>query len=152
MIFAFLFDRSWDRFWIDFGSMLGAKIVPKSIQNRSRSGLKSERAKKQKPLKNHWFFNVFVASEGRKSIKDPSKSCLKAILREEAKTTPKNVPKSAQHGSKIGPSWGHVGLQSRLGPAQERRENDTENKTEKNSPNINLCEQGTGSALALQLM
>ena len=33
--------------------------------------------------------------------------------------------------------WSHVGLQNRLGPAQERRENDTENKTEKNNPNIN---------------
>ena len=31
----------------------------------------------------------------------------------------------------MGSSWGHVGLQDRLGPAQERRENDTENDTEK---------------------
>ena len=65
------------------------------------------------------------------------------------KQQPKNVRKIVQHGSKFGPSWGHVGLQNRLGPAQERRKNDTENETEKDTPNINLCEQGTGSAQAL---
>ena len=48
-------------------------LVPKSTKNRSRSGLKSERAKKQKSSKNHWFFNVFWGSGGseidQKSIK-----------------------------------------------------------------------------------
>ena len=47
------------------------------------------------------------------------------------KQHPKMSQKNAQHGSKIGPTWGHDGLQNRLGPAQERRKNDTENDTEK---------------------
>ena len=74
----------------------------------------------------------FALPEGRKSIKNRSKIASKSILSAEAKTTPKNVPKSAQHGSKIDPGWGHVGLQNRLGPAQERRNNVTENDTAKN--------------------
>jgi len=94
----------------------------------------------------------FEVSGGRKSIKNRSKSHLKTVLSWEAKAAPKNAPKWLQHGSKIDPTWGHLGLQNRLGPAQERRENDTENKTEKNNPNINLCEQGTGSAQALCIM
>ena len=50
------------------------------------------------------------------------------------KEHPKNDPKSGQHGSKIDPSWGHVGLQNRLGPAEDRRENDTEKDTAKSTP------------------
>ena len=63
----------WIPFWTDFWSVLGRFWVPKSTQNRSRIGLKSEQAKKQKSLKNLVFFNVFCASEGwkidKKSIK-----------------------------------------------------------------------------------
>ena len=88
-------------------------------------------------------------SGGRKSMKNPWKSDLATVWRWGAKATPKNAPKWLQHGSKIDPTWGHLGLQNRLGPAQEQTKNDTENKTEKNNPNINLCEQGTGSAQAL---
>ena len=59
-------DSSFGRFWI-----------PKSTQNQSRIGLKSEEAKKAKMLKNHLLFNVFCASEGskinQKSIKNRSK-------------------------------------------------------------------------------
>ena len=73
----------------------------------------------------------FVPPRGRKSMKNRSKIASQCILNEESKTTPKNAPKSLQHGSKIGPSWGHVGLRSRLGAVQERRENDTERDTEK---------------------
>ena len=54
---------------------------------------------------------------------------------------PNMAPKPTQVGAKLGSK-----------PAQERRENDPENKTEKNSPKINLCEQGTGSAQALWTM
>ena len=63
----------WIPFWTDFWSVLGRFWDPKSIQNRSRIGFKSEQAKKQKSLKNLVFFNVFCASEGwkidKKSIK-----------------------------------------------------------------------------------
>ena len=50
-----------------------------------------------------------VASEGRKSIKDPSKSYLKAILSEEAKNNtqkcPKKCPTWLQNRPKLGPCW-----------------------------------------------
>ena len=74
---------------------------------------------------------IFVPPRGRKSMKNRSKIVSQCILNEESKTTPKNAPKSLQHGSKIAPSWGHVGLRNRLGAVQERRENDTERDTEK---------------------
>ena len=70
------------------------------------------------------FSMFFEVSGGRKSIKNRSKSDLKVVLSGEAKATPKNAPKWLQHGSKIGPSWGHVGLQNRHGPAQERSQDD----------------------------
>ena len=47
----------------------------------------------------------FVVSEGGRSIKNQSKSNIKSILNEEAKTTPKNSPDSAQHDPKIDPGW-----------------------------------------------
>ena len=37
------------------------------------------------------------------------------------KQQPKNVRKMVQHGSKFGPSWGHVGLQNRPGRVQGRK-------------------------------
>ena len=73
----------------------------------------------------------FVPPRGRISLKNRSKIASQCILNEESKTTPRNAPKSLQHGSQIGPSWGHAGLRNRLGAVQERRENDTERDTEK---------------------
>ena len=75
----------------------------------------------------------FVPPRGRKSIKNRPKIVSKGIFNEERKRAPKNGPKSAQHGSKIDPSWGHVGLQNRLGPVQERTRKDTQDDTEKNT-------------------
>ena len=37
------------------------------------------------------------------------------------KQQPKHVRKMVQHGSKFGPSWGHVGLQNRPGRVQGRK-------------------------------
>ena len=74
----------------------------------------------------------FVPPRGRKWSKNRSKTNLKAVLSWEAKTTPKHGPKWLQHGSKIDPSWGHVGLQSRHGPAQERSQDDV---------NKNVCKK-----------
>ena len=37
------------------------------------------------------------------------------------KQQPKNVRKMVQHGSKFGPSWGHVGFQNRPGRVQGRK-------------------------------
>ena len=39
------------------------------------------------------FFNVFVASQGGKSIKNRSEIVSTAILNEDAKATPKNLQK-----------------------------------------------------------
>ena len=37
------------------------------------------------------------------------------------KQNPKNVRKMIQHGSKLGPSWGHLGFQNRPGRVQGRK-------------------------------
>ena len=146
--------RQW--FPTPFGTLLGPILErfggPKSNQNRSKIGLKSDHEANAKILKIIGRGGVFEDAENRKAIKNQQKIVLKAILSWDAKRTPKNVPKSGQHSSNMGSSWGHVGLQDRLGPAQERRENDTENGTEKQpekQPKKNLWMHGTGSALAL---
>ena len=64
-------------FWIHFGRFW----IPKSTQNRSRIGLKSEEAKKAKMLKNHWFFNVFCASEGSKINQKSTKNRFRKYLK-----------------------------------------------------------------------
>ena len=51
----------------------------------------------------------FVPPRGRKSIKNRPKIVSENILNEESKRATKNGSKNAQHGSKIAPSWGHVG-------------------------------------------
>ena len=73
----------------------------------------------------------FALPEGRKSIENRPKIVSKSILNEESKRAPKNSPKMIQNGSKIDPSWGHLGLQNRLGGVQERRKNDTQDENEK---------------------
>ena len=107
------------------------KNAPKLLQNRSRIDLKSEQARKANMLKNRCFSMFFVPPRGRKSIENRPKIVSKSILNEESKRAPKNSSKSTQDGSRIDPSWGHVGLQNRLGAVQERRKNDTERDTEK---------------------
>ena len=77
--------------------------------------------------------SFFGVPEGRKSIKNRPKIVSHRILNEESKRTSRNGSERAQHGSKIGPSWGHVGLQNRLGPVQERTRKDTQDEAEKNT-------------------
>ena len=101
------------------------------VPTRSSIGLKSDHEANATILEIIDRGSVFEDREDRKAIKKQQKIILKAILSWDAKRTPKNVTKSGQHGSNMGSSWGHVGLQDRLGPAQERRKNDTENDTEK---------------------
>ena len=73
----------------------------------------------------------FVPPKGRKSMKNQPKIVSTSILIRESKRASKNCPKNRQHGSNIGPSWGHFGFQNALGRVQERRKSDTENHTEK---------------------
>ena len=65
---------------------------------------------------------------------------------------PKQHPKRSQKVANMAPKWAQVGamLASKtvLDPPKSAQKT-TANTTPKN---INLCEQGTGSALALQLM
>ena len=65
-------------FWIHFWSILGPKIDPKSVQNRSqeRRSKKSKNVKK-KPL----FFNVFCASEGSKINQKSTKNRFRKYLK-----------------------------------------------------------------------
>ena len=106
-------------FGVDFGMILRSRIDPKSVQNLSQERTRKKSKNVEKPL----FFNAFVPPRGRKLMKNRSKIASQCILNEESKTTPKDAPKSLQHGSKIDPSWGHVGLQNRLRGAQERTTN-----------------------------
>ena len=96
-----------DRFW-----------VPKWSQNRSKIGLKSDHEANAKVLKNTGRGGVFEDAGGRKSIKNRLK---KRPYVEMPKQQPKNVRKMVQHGSKVGPSWGHVGFQNRPGRVQGRQ-------------------------------
>ena len=52
------------------------------------------------------------------------------------KQQPKNVRKMVQHGSKFGPSWGHVGFQNRLGRVQERKKTTPKTGQESSSKSI----------------
>ena len=115
----------------DFGSIFGPKIDPKSLQNRSQERTSQKSKNVKKPL----VFSMFLCPRwGQKSMKNRPKIVSKSILKEESKRAAKNGPKSAQHGSKIGPSWGHAGLQNRRGPAQERRKTTPKDNTQKHKP------------------
>ena len=58
---------------------------------------------------------------------------------------PNMAPKSAQVGAMLG-------SKAVLDPPKSEEKTTPKTTPKKNNPNINLCEQGTGSALALQLM
>ena len=66
----------WIPFWTDFCSVLGRFWDTKSIQNRSRIGLKSDHDIKTRVLvlthKNQLFLHIFGHREVRKSIKNGS--------------------------------------------------------------------------------
>ena len=57
--FQHLSKPSWGRFWDDFGTENRPKIDPETTS-------RAKKQQKAKMLKNHWFFNVFCASEGSK--------------------------------------------------------------------------------------
>ena len=54
-------------------------------------------------------------------VENQSKIVLKTTLCWDAKTTAQKCQKMIQHGSKLGPSWGHVGFQNRPGRVQGRK-------------------------------
>ena len=66
------------------------------------------------------------------------------------KQQPKNVRKMVQHGSKFGPSWGHVGFQNRPGRVQGRKKRIPEGHLKKGSEkapeNLDLGGSQAGSA------
>ena len=99
--------RQW--FPTPFGTLLGPMLErfwgPKSNQNRSKIGLKSDHEANAKILKIIGRGGVFEDPRAWTSIKIRSKSCLKTILHEEAKATPENDQKNCQDGPKIDPSW-----------------------------------------------
>ena len=110
--------RPW--FPTPFRTLLGPILErfwgPKSNQNRSKIGLKSDHEANATIFRIIDRGSVFEDAENRTAIKNRQKIVLKVILSWDAKRMPKNVPKSGQHGSNMGSSWGHVGLQNRLGP------------------------------------
>ena len=61
----------------------------------------------------------FVPPRGRKSIKNRPKIVSENILNEESKRATKNGSKSAQHGSKIAPSWAQIRPKSGQDPSQD---------------------------------
>ena len=71
--FQHLSGPSWDRFWSDLGG-------PKSSQNRSKIGLKSDHEANAKILKIIGRGGVFEDPENRKAIKNQQQIVLKAIL------------------------------------------------------------------------
>ena len=54
-------------------------------------------------------------------VENQSKIVLKTTLCWDAKTTTQTCQKMIQHGSKLGPSWGHVGFQNHPGCVQGRK-------------------------------
>ena len=52
------------------------------------------------------------------------------------KQSPKNVRKMIQHGSKLGPSWGHLGFQNRPGRVQGRKKRIPEAITKKGQKSV----------------
>ena len=88
------------------GTILGRFSAPKSTQNRSRIGLKSDEAKNAKMLKNNWFFNVFWSLGGskmdQKSIKIASEIKMPKRHPKMSQKVPNMAPKSAQVGAMLG--------------------------------------------------
>ena len=111
----------------DFGTIFGPKIDPKSVQKRSQ-----ERAsKKAKIFKKPLVFQCFLGFGG---VGNRSKIDQNRILNEDAKAAPKKVPKSGQHGSKMGPSWGQVGLQTRPRAKRKRHRKQDRKKQPQDKP------------------
>ena len=78
-----------------------------------------------------------MSPRGQKAIKNQPKIVSKSILKEESKRAPKKCSKNAQHGSKIGPIWGHGGLQNRLRLPSSEERTTPKDKTQKNTKKIN---------------
>ena len=120
---------SWDR----FGRILGAKMDPKLVQNRSheRSWHKNTRPcfDPQKPI----VFAYFLPSGGskidQKSVKIASQSGLKLRCRKNTQKSSEMVPKMTQHGAQLGPFRGSFGSKKLL-------KNETQKKAQKRGPGL----------------
>ena len=106
------FNKFLDHFFDWFWSPLGVDLVrfwgPKWSQNWSRIGLKSDHDIKTRVLvlthKNQLFLHIFCHRGDRKSIKNRSKSHLKAVLSWDAERTRKNHPKWFQKWPNMEPN------------------------------------------------
>ena len=133
----------WIPFWTDFWSVWEPFGGRKWSQNRSSIGLKSDHDIKTRVLvlthKNQWFLHIFGHRGDRKSIKNRSKSHLKAVLSWDAERTRKNHPKWLQHGSKNDPSWRPKTLWAPSGGrprAKKERPPRRDQKTTRHGPDI----------------
>ena len=99
-ISTFVFARILDALGVDFGGVLASKIDLNSV-------LKRKCPKLQKPLKNHWFFNVFQGSGGsnidQKSIKNRWTNDFKIASQLKTEKTAKKLPTWPQPGSQTLP-------------------------------------------------
>ena len=92
------------------GSILERFGGPKSSQNRSKIGLKSDHEANAKILKIISRGGVFEDAENRKAIKNQQKNRLKSDLKlrcqKNTQKCTKKWPTWLQHGFKLGPCWG----------------------------------------------
>ena len=102
------FDHFFDRLWSPLGTDLVGFWEPKWIQNWFRIGPKSDHDIKTRVLvlthKNQLFLHIFCHRGDRKSIKNRSKSHLKAVLSWDAERTRKNHPKWFQKWPNMEPN------------------------------------------------
>ena len=81
---------------------------PKSNQNRSKIGLKSDHSTKTRIFvsthENQWFLHIFHSPGGQKSTKNRLKSDLKLRCQRNIQKCSKKCPTWLQHGLKWGPS------------------------------------------------
>ena len=97
----------------NIGTLLGPILErfggPKSNQNRSKIGLKSDHEANAKILKIICRGSVFEDPEIRKAIKNQQKNRLKSHLKlrcqKNTQKCSKKLPTWLQHGLKLGPCW-----------------------------------------------
>ena len=97
------------RLGTDFGTILGSKMNPKSVQNRSqeRSWHKNTHSRFD-PQKQIVFAHFSISRRSKsdqQSTKNHLKSDLKFRYQKNTQKCPKKWPTWLQHGLKLGPCW-----------------------------------------------
>ena len=120
------FETVRSRFGVDFGTILGSKMDPKSCPKllQERSWKKCKNVKK--PM---FFFKVFGFPRGSKIgqewARNRFENGLKLRCQNNTQMSPKNWSRWSQNGPKLGPCWASKSFWAR--PRAEK--NDTENGT-----------------------